>query len=354
MFEWNEKSSDVRFDLDKAIKATADVHKRSESVDVDSSDCVAVADGSKVLLQYGGEDRFALTSHAFDQFARLGKAPSDYLTRLPSKLAADCLNEGLRKRDTNGIQLLVTAPRDKGLPRVRAITSQRYSRIWDAEVLLRAGEMIDRGWTPKRVSYNDSGIELRMRGPVEEFEQSGLSGLTIGARITNSEVGGISLGIEEYVERLVCANGLMVKLFHGKSKTRHIGDIKSKFNEQFGRLSGSDAAKGLHRFNQVLDAARAIRLGDDQDQVIDNLYARRIPELTKTRLADAYDIAESSREDDDPRTLYGMIQGITRLSQMSWTKADRNRDTSHASGRWQERYALDNAAAKLLKGVSLN
>lgn len=349
MFDWNKKDNDATLTLDKAVAATEDIKNRSQTIDVGFGELEA-RDNNGLEIACLGE-RLELTSHAFDQLCNKMKAPADYLRSLPANMAARCLNYGFDMFGHKDGSMLVTA-RNNAKPIVRALTSDRYARVWDADVLKHTQRLVRAGWTPSRVRYNDSGLEIRLRGNVQQNESSGLSGLAVSARVINSEVGGIALGIEEYVERLVCSNGLMVKLFSGKQRKRHIGNLDQTFGQQFERLASGDAEQGLGMFARTLEAARNHRLGDNKDEVIERVYGMRIPDLTKRNAEEAFDIALATREDDDPRSIYGMVQGLTRLSQGTWGK-DRNQANAH-SGRWQERYRLDNAAAKLLSKVSLN
>jgi hypothetical protein len=350
MFEWNKKDNDATLTLDKAIATLEDVKSRSNEVDFSLGEINARNVNGNLELHAVGE-KFDLTSHAFEQFCAKIGAPADYLRELPVDMAARCLNYGLDEHGNKDCRMLVTNRNNAG-PIVRALTSRRFSRVWDADVLTQTQRLVRAGWEPSHVRYNDSGLEVRLRGNVQENESSGLSGLAVSARVVNSEVGGIALSIEEYVERLVCSNGMMVKLFSGKQKHRHIGNLHERFKDSFTRLESGDAEAGLGMFKRTLEAAQSIMLGDTKEEVIDTIYKDRIPDLSKRVTGEAFDIAATSREDGDPRSIYGMVQGITRLSQGTWG-SDRNRSNAH-NGRWQERLRLDNAAAKLLARVSLN
>ena len=63
------------------------------------------------------------------------------------------------------------------------------------------------------------------------------------------------------------------------------------------------------------------------------LFGRKLG-LTRTALTAGYDLAEVSGQDGDPRSVWGMVQGLTRFSQ-TVPYAD-------------ERTVIDKAAGKLL------
>src|SRR6185295_13522250 len=69
----------------------------------------------------------------FGQLAQLAKAPAYYLRTLPSPIAADCFNYGLRfKREIDDVGLLT---HHNGSHTLRAATGPNYGRIWNADVV---------------------------------------------------------------------------------------------------------------------------------------------------------------------------------------------------------------------------
>ena len=88
------------------------------------------------------------------------------------------------------------------------------------------------------------------------------------------------------------------------------------------------------RERSVLLGATTRELGPTREAVIDTAV-RRI-DLPHKQAVDAYDLAE--RHEPNPRSVWGYVQGLTRLSQRT---------------PWQDtRFGLDQAASRLLATVS--
>jgi len=83
----------------------------------------------------------------------------------------------------------------------------------------------------------------------------------------------------------------------------------------------------------LLQRAMTQELGDSQEAVIDTVLRRL--EVSQKQAAEAYTLAEA--HETNPRSVWGYVQGLTRLSQrMPWQDG---------------RFALDRAASRLLTTV---
>ena len=83
----------------------------------------------------------------------------------------------------------------------------------------------------------------------------------------------------------------------------------------------------------VLLRATTVELGPTREAVVDAVTTRL--ELSRKQAADAYGLAEQF--ETNPRSIWGYVQGLTRLSQRT---------------SWQDhRFALDRAASRLLTTV---
>jgi hypothetical protein len=103
----------------------------------------------------------------------------------------------------------------------------------------------------------------------------------------------------------------------------------------------TDLAQSLDQVGTLLDAdcvqdrvrllrAMSQELGTSRDQVLD--LVRQRADLSQKLADDAYALAEE--HEPNPRSIWGFVQGLTRLSQRT---------------PWQDgRFALDRAASRLL------
>jgi hypothetical protein len=79
-----------------------------------------------------------------------------------------------------------------------------------------------------------------------------------------------------------------------------------------------------------------VKIGDTKESVLDKLFGMRSLVLTRKTLEAGYD-AVNYAQDGDPRTVWGMVQGLTRHSQT----------VAYADART----AIDTAAGKLMEAA---
>jgi hypothetical protein len=136
--QWRSRPDDERFTL------LIDMADHFERIRAESRQMVSTT--RRIEARPAGEDNAGMelvvdkidepvnpTHHAFGQLAQLAKAPAYYLRTLPSPIAADCFNYGLRfKRDIDDVGLLT---HHNGSHTLRAATGPNYGRIWNADVV---------------------------------------------------------------------------------------------------------------------------------------------------------------------------------------------------------------------------
>jgi hypothetical protein len=136
--QWRSRPDDERFvSLD-------DMKEHFDRIRVESRQMVSTT--RRIEARPAGDDNAGMellvdkidepvnpTHHAFGQLAQLAKAPAYYLRTLPSPIAADCFNYGLRfKREIDDVGLLT---HHNGSHTLRAATGPNYGRIWNADVV---------------------------------------------------------------------------------------------------------------------------------------------------------------------------------------------------------------------------
>lgn len=134
-YQWATRPDDERFtsllNLQTAKHAQRD---HSRQLDVASSNLYVQSSDEKAGLSLYIENQpTAMTHWAFGQLCARTKTPAEYLRRIPSGLAADCLNHGIDTLDYDKVQILERQP--NGTPETAAFTSPSYGRIWDCDVI---------------------------------------------------------------------------------------------------------------------------------------------------------------------------------------------------------------------------
>jgi hypothetical protein len=144
--QWASRSDDERFlsltDLRLQVATWA---QQSHDIEVTANEVTLTAptvmvDGKPTLdpvnlrLAAGGEN-FEPTNYAFSQLAQAAEAPADYLRSLPAPLAAVNINYGLAANAGNREKSLYVRQTEQGDKILRAMTSTKYGRIFDRDVV---------------------------------------------------------------------------------------------------------------------------------------------------------------------------------------------------------------------------
>lgn len=347
--QWNSRPADQRFSsLDDLHRATSRYHQEAGTATVPFSALHAIARDGRVMLNGRTETTADLTHWSFGQLAQRAGAPPSYLRQLPAELAAECVDAGLAKRassadDDGNASLLFTR---NGSLACRAITTDKYTRIWNSDISGRLLKLAEAGpWQPAPAAFDGSrglyaGDEDMFCFMVDSerriFETLPGGGLSRGFFVWNSEVGAASFGVMTFLYEYVCGNHRVwgaqgiaeLRIRHvGRADERAFRDLTvelRRYSEQSGELVEQNIAR-----------ARAHQLGATKDEVLDAVFALRLPQLSMSRLGEAYKLAEA-RESwyGSPRTAWGLAGGLTEMA----------RDLPNAS----DRVALDRAAGKVM------
>lgn len=347
--QWATRPADQRFTslrgLYDATRAYASSAVERTEVPVRTLRTEAV-DGEVMLIGKGNVPA-KLTNWSFGQVAARVGAPAGYLRNLPATLAVQNLNHGLARlgkdEPETTANLLVHA---NGGFLVRAITSDRYSRVWNYEVAERLLELESRGWTPAtpdiRVIDNrlplyasDHDMFAFIMHPDRVVKERGNPmGLKRGLIAANSEVGAGSLRLIRFLYREMCGNHIIWGAEDViEVVARHIGNIRGKFADWSVEVTRYLDESPSDQEAKIL-AAQTKRIAGTKDELLDALFGKRSLGLSRRMLEAAYD-SVIPEEDGDPLTPWGFAQGLTRYSQTG-LYAD-------------ERMKLDRAAGKVLE-----
>jgi hypothetical protein len=169
---------------------------------------------------------------------------------------------------------------------------------------------------------------------LEDPTDASHAGLFRGFMLRNSDVGAAALTLDVFLYRSVCRNHIIWGFRHiAGLRRRHVGaSIHEAWAASLDAVSTMlDATLADDR--TILLRATSQELGSTREQVIETAIQRL--ELSRKHADDAYELAE--RHEPNPRSIWGYVQGLTRLSQRT---------------PWQDaRFALDRAASRLLTTV---
>jgi hypothetical protein len=296
-----------------------------------------------------------LTHWAFGQLAARVDAPASYLRTLPATLAVQNLNHGLKTNTENGDKDAKLLFHTNGGLLVRAFTSDIYARIWNWEVAERMLHLTSLGWepaTPDMWFAPSAGITV----PVGERKTTALYAsdhdlfaflmnkdcdireagtndpLKRGVIVENSEVGAAALKLTRFLYRMMCGNHII----WGASKVielsvRHIGNARDRMMREWEFELKKYAQESASDQETKIAAAKRGKIAATKDEVLDRLFGIRNVRLSRKALEAGYD-AVNPDVDGDPRSPWGMAQGLTRYSQ-TVPYADKRTDIDRAAGR---------------------
>jgi hypothetical protein len=305
----------------------------------------------------GASDRKALVSHyAFGQIAARVGAPAGYLRSLPPELAVKNLNHGLSEHNEDTTAKLLF--RDNGTLTLRAATSTRYARIWNWEIIQRLQQFADyHHLIPAQSTFTwgqggpgqveaadlDETAEKALYASEHDMFAFMMSNNTLldplgksvrrGIIVVNSEVGDKSLGFYGFLFRGLCCNHIIWGVDKlSEVRIRHTGDISGKFGDAV--IECRKYLDGSTTEVETMMRASTRRLGDTKEEVLDRLFNIRTLGISRKALNAGYE-AVNPDEDGDPRSAWGLVQGLTRESQK----------LPYA----EERAVADRAAGKILQ-----
>jgi hypothetical protein len=351
--EWASRPPDERYASVHALYEAARARRaRIEECTIDSVALrtEAVASDALALRDASGRQS-ALTHWSFEQLAGIAAAPPKYLRTLPAAIASDAINHGLRRQRREQQQLLV----DRDDPwTIHAITSPRYARVHHDELAGRVLDLMAQhpAWhLPLGYKDGEFGAERVPSGAylgdrdmflflvdgnrdLDDPTDGTNAGLFRGFILRNSDVGAAALTLDVFLFRAVCGNHIIWGFQHVAGfRRRHVGaSIQEAWTTSLENVRTALDADAAHD-RLVLLRATSQELGPTRDAVVDTVVQRL--ELSQKHAGEAYDLAEA--HETNPRSVWGYVQGLTRLSQRT---------------PWQDgRFTLDRAAGRLLTTV---
>jgi hypothetical protein len=350
--EWASRPPDERFASVHALYDAARARRhRIEERTIETGDFRTEAVDDELALRESSGRTATLTHWSFGQLATIASAPPNYLRTLPAVIASNAINYGLQRGQRERHQLFVE---DAAPWAVHAITSPRYARVHHDELASRVLDLtaLHPAWhLPLGYKDGEFGAERVPSGAylgdrdmflflvdgnrdLDDPTDRTHAGLFRGFILRNSDVGAAALTLDVFLFRMVCGNHIIWGFQHVAGfRRRHVGaSIQTAWTTS---LDGVRAALDDDTANDrtLLLRATSRELGATRDAVIDTAVRRL--EVSQRQAAEAYTLAEE--HESNPRSVWGYVQGLTRLSQRT---------------PWQDgRYGLDRAASRLLTTV---
>jgi hypothetical protein len=289
-------------------------------------------------------DPIPLRRGAFKQLCARAKAPSDYLDRIPAKLARACLQHGMIESGADRDGLIRFAGGE-----ARAIVSARYAPLDDVTILEALDTVLARHGLRSDVMVR--GVATGPTTVLRLTLPTGVPPIRIGdvveagVDLLNGELGNRSVQIDPSAFRLVCLNGMRGWSSAGdQRRLRHIGKPERLTEALYDAIPAAlnDATGQINMLRKAAD--RIIDdVGDEfsilgtlgltqseTQQVTRTVFAERAIALP----ADTSEWGETLRGLAD-LTAYDVLNGVTAYAQTRNT--DRRLDLEEAAGAYLRR-----------------
>lgn len=389
-YQWANRPDDERFaslqEMYNATKGYADTSilgraaLKSLRVEANNGDLLLVGE-KKIPAK--------LTHYAFGQLARYSKAPAEYLRKLPATLAAQNINYGIKTEgDARAAddQLRLLFHKNGSLV-TRAITSDSYDRVWNHEIVARImSTLTPNGWRvpparPARLgqkgtrvateadilpNQKDFGLSVKVGDTIAPaglyasdhdmfaflVNQSdpvwdGGKFLNRGVFIQNSEVGDCSLRFKLFTYDNVCGNHIV----WGVGKVAEIAIRHIKGGDE---VRGKTLQNAIKKWNLMtrslptpseieanIKAAKSKEIAATKDEVLDAVFkfakVKGLNALSRDTIEQGYALTERTPRYGAPTTVWGMVNGITEMSQ------------TIAAGHTDKRTEIDVQAGRLME-----
>jgi hypothetical protein len=277
------------------------------------------AEGDLYLADKDGAPWAAFTHYSLGQFATMVGAPSGFLRELPAPLAAANLAYKAEQSDRAGKALILRGV-DGQPTEFRAITSQRYGRIWDQDVVHEVVRLNGDGrWVIPAASYqardpkrattlysSDHDVFVFLVDPSTPIEVEGET-LFRGFMAWNSETGARTFGLMTFLYRFCCDNRIVWGARNVSQLTlRHTRYGPDRFAYQAAPALAEYAKSGTTEIVDTIRAAKRLTVGSKVEEVEAWLVERGFTQA----LAKA-SVRRAEEEEGDPTRLWNLVQGLT-------------------------------------------
>lgn len=353
--QWATRSPDEAvYSVEELVTRTHAMRELSaEKGDVPWDSLRVETDGEDLVLVGRGGKGAHFTNWSFSQFCALpaadasgGLAPASFLNKLSASTAAGVLNERLSAGIGRSKEARLLVKRNGSLT-LRSITTDAYTRVWDHDLALRVANLCKGGsWGPAsafkraggqadRIAWDsgDKRLPLGWVGDRSMFvclvDYDGIvhSDGNTYARfflLSNSEVGAGALKVTFGLLDFVCCNFILwgcTEVY--EANLRHTKSVHDRWNEISGGFSRSLSADNRGLILEGISSARAMLVDEVPDAVIAKVQA--VTDLPKTLVTNAFETARDTPRYGDPRSVWGMVNGLTEVSQLS-QNADKRTD----------------------------
>lgn len=307
--QWANRGPDERFTSLTALRDQVSTWREQSRTRVfDAKSVKILHEGTTgVMAQISDEAPMGMTPYGFDLLSSLAGAPRSYMRKLPSPLVAANLRYGLLTAAQEDNMAYIRED-EAGNHHLRAITSPKYGRIYDEDVVKAVMEIAGDGtgdtnwkvpgtidWTAKHgVTYNpevditkdnttlyasDRDVFMFLvddKNPIEvgKLENGDPDLMFRGFYVWNSEVGRRTFGLATMYLRGVCQNRCLWGVEGFSEVTfRHTSGAPERFTTEAAPALASFAQGSAKKVIEGVTAAKNAIIATDVIERVDYLQS---------------------------------------------------------------------------------
>ncbi len=359
--QWSSRPPDERFDSIEMLEAACTQLKEvsvEHVIPLASIGAKTVGDEG-IVFETPDSGEFAPTNYAFEQMCHRTDYPSRGIVgKLSNHLATQVINHRINKtlEEKPDARCILLSNRNTNV--VRSITSEKYSRIYNADLIPFLYRLQRAGWKvpPARpiavdqpgsrlatdrdvIGSSDFGLNIKpgdliapaglyagdrdmfafMVNPNFGFDDGNGNKMMKGMFLRNSEVGDGSVSITSFMVANVCGNHICWDVNEiVKTRLRHVGDAYQKVLLMLNKAMETLCVFSEPNITPIANWLRQHEVALEKEDVIDYFYEMKVDTaLTRKVLVSGYEMAEQFNHIDGgtPNTPWGIVQGLTRHSQ---------------------------------------
>lgn len=299
--QWATRPSDERYTSLVDMQAHFNQQRvESKAVVVPSKRIEAVPQPDNKGLEIVGPNGHAYTpTHwAFGQLAQRAEAPAGYLRSLPSPIAADCINYGLKfKREIEDVGVLLQR---NGSNMARAVTGPNYGRIWNADIVSGLVKRFGDGVTGRFKVPGEFGKAVKVtkanttlfagdrdmfvfladeqnRIEMKDRRDGKAGSLARGFFLWNSEVGSATFGVSTFLFDYVCCNRIVWGAKEFRQITiRHTASAPERWADELAPALTAYANSSETSVVKAIADAKAARIDGDVADFLGKRFGKRM------------------------------------------------------------------------------
>ena len=374
-WQWAIRPPDERYaSLQEMLEASAVIRQQSRESEIKIGRIKVVNEAENLYITDNTNEARAIPTHySFAQLCHLLDFPPSSIQekKLSADLAAKVLNYRLGKvaQDKDIVALTQT----NGHVKLRSITSTKYSRLWNEDLIRALLPLQQNGWVvPPALAINDdprarpatkddlTGISAGGGKRIEVGDMISPSGLYMSDRdmfifmvnkqnriddgtedglyrgffFTNSEVGASAVKGKTFLFRGVCGNHIIWSAQNViEFSYKHVGEVQKRAFDAIASKLNTYNNAGTQEIEVKIKWLKEHNIANDEDGVVDEVRKMDILGLGKKKIEAAYDLATKYADVDfaSPRSWWGLSQGVSRLSQET-LYTDKRNELDIASG----------------------